>query len=64
MTFLGLLQAGKGHLRPWDVLFGILQVLKEGLLIPRYALVAIGLGVLVALDGARLPPKETIQIGT
>lgn len=63
MTFLGLLQTGKGHLRSGNILFGILQVLKEGLLSPSYPLVTIGLGVLVALDGARLPPKETIKIG-
>ena len=61
-ALLRLLQAGKRHLGPRDVLFRVLQVLEERPVPPGDALVLVGRRVLVALDAARLAAKQPEQV--
>lgn len=63
VPLLWLFQSGKGHLGAGNVLFWILQVLKERLLAPHNALVLVGRRVRVALHGARLAAKQPEQVG-
>lgn len=58
---LGLLQATKGHLGAGDVLLGVLEVVEEGLVVPGDALLLVGIGVGVTLDGTSLAAPETVQ---
>lgn len=63
-TVTGLLETVKGHLSSRNVLLGVLEILKEGLLVPGDALLDVSLGVGVALGLAGLAAKDTVQIGT
>jgi hypothetical protein len=56
-----LLQATEGHLGAGNVLLGVLEVGEEGLLVPGDALLLVGVGVGVALDGTGLAAEETVQ---
>ena len=56
-----LLETAKGHLGAGDVLLGVLEVLEEGLLVPLNALLLVGIGVGVAVDGASLAAEEAVQ---
>jgi hypothetical protein len=56
-----LLQATESHLSTGNVLLGVLEVLEEGLLVPLDALLLVGVGVGVALDGASLAAEEAVQ---
>lgn len=58
------LEYGGAYLGTGDVLLGVLEVLEEGFLVPRDALVDVGLGVREALDGAGLTAEEAVEVGT
>lgn len=60
---LALLEAAKGHLGAGDVLLGVLEVLEQRLLLPGDALALVGVGVGVAVDGARLAAEQPVQRG-
>lgn len=61
ISVLSLLQATEGHLGARDVLLGVLEVLEERLVVPGDALLLVGIGVGVALDGAGLAAEEAVQ---
>jgi len=61
LAVLLLLETTKGHLGAGNVLLGVLEVSKEGVLLPGDALALVGVGVGVALDGAGLATKKTVQ---
>ncbi|MDP2439232.1 MAG: hypothetical protein Q8P67_26075 [archaeon] len=63
-TLGGLLEASEGHLGALDVLFGVLKIVKEGLLGPDDAGVLVGIRVLVVGESTSSAAKETIQVGT
>ena len=63
-AFSGLLEAGESHLGTLDVLFGVLEVFKEGLIRPDDTRVLVGIRVLVVREGTSSTSKETIQVGT
>lgn len=56
-----LLQATEGHLGARNVLLGVLEVGEEGVLVPSDALLLVGVGVGVALDGTGLAAEEAVQ---
>jgi hypothetical protein len=56
-----LLETAEGHLGAGDVLLGVLEVREQGVVVPLDALLLVGVGVRVALDGARLAAEETVQ---
>lgn len=56
-----LLQAAESHLGTGDVLLGVLEVGEERVVLPGDALALVGVGVGVALDGARLAAEEAVQ---
>lgn len=56
-----LLQATESHLGAGDVLLGVLKVGEEGVVVPGDALLLVGIGVGVALDGAGLAAEEAVQ---
>lgn len=61
VAILVLLQATKGHLGAGNVLLGVLKVGEEGLVVPGDAGLLVGVGVGVAVDGARLAAEEAVQ---
>jgi hypothetical protein len=61
VAVLGLLQATEGHLGTGDVLLGVLEVLEESVVVPLNALLLVGIGVGVALDGTSLAAPEAVQ---
>jgi hypothetical protein len=63
LPVLLLLHATVGHLGAGDVLLGVLEVLEQGVLLPGDALGLVGVGVLVALDGAGLAAEEAVEGG-
>lgn len=60
---LVLLQATEGHLGAGNVLLGVLEVGEESALVPGDALLLVGIGVGVAVDGAGLAAEEAVQSG-
>ena len=62
MSVLLLLQPRVDHLGARDVLLGIGQVDVQGLVVPRDALVDVGLGVSEASRLAGLPPNDTVEV--
>lgn len=56
-----LLQATESHLGAGDVLLGVLEVREEGLFVPLDALLLVGIGVGVAVNGTRLAAKQAVQ---
>lgn len=63
VSVLGLFKSTKGHLGARNVLFGVLEVVKEGVLVPCDALLLVGLGVGVAGGLARLAAKNAVEVG-
>jgi hypothetical protein len=61
VAVLGLLQATEGHLGTGNVLLGVLEVLEESVVVPLNALLLVGIGVGVAVDGTSLAAPETVQ---
>jgi hypothetical protein len=61
VAVLGLLQATESHLGTGDVLLGVLEVLEESVVVPLNALLLVGIGVGVAINGAGLAAPETVQ---
>lgn len=59
---LFLLQASEGHFCTRDVLLGVLEILKEGLLVPNNTLVHVGGGVGEAFSLASLTTKDTRSV--
>ena len=59
-----LLETTEGHLGTRNVLLGVLEVLEEGLVVPLDALLLVGIGVGVTLDGAGLAAPKTVKSGT
>lgn len=58
-----LLETTEGHLGARNVLLGVLEVLEEGLLVPLDALLLVGVGVSVAINGTGLAAEETVESG-
>lgn len=56
-----LLETTEGHLGTGNVLLGVLEVLEEGLVVPGDALLLVGVGVGVAVDGASLAAEEAVE---
>jgi hypothetical protein len=56
-----LLETTEGHLGARNVLLGVLEVLEEGLLVPLDALLLVGVGVRVAVNGTSLAAEETVE---
>jgi hypothetical protein len=63
LPVLLLLQAAKGHLGAGNVLLGVLEVREKGIVVPGDALLLVGIGVRVALDGAGLAAEQAVQGG-
>jgi hypothetical protein len=63
LPVLLLLQAAKGHLGAGDVLLGVLEVREKGIVVPGDALLLVGIGVRVTLDGAGLAAEQAVQSG-
>ena len=61
---LWFLQPRKGHLRPWNVLFRVLQVLEKRLISPDDSFGLVGVGVLVIGEGTGFATEEPVQIGS
>lgn len=61
-TNLVLLQATESHLGTGNVLLGVLEVLKESVLVPDDTLLLVGVGVGEALGLARLAAKQTVEV--
>ncbi|KAI6756299.1 hypothetical protein HG530_012035 [Fusarium avenaceum] len=61
VAILGLLQATEGHLGTGNVLLGVLEVLEESVVVPLNALLLVGIGVGVAIDGTSLAAPKTVQ---
>lgn len=59
---LGLLEPGEYHLGPRDILLGVLEVLVQGLLVPRHAAVLIRIAVREPFHGPRCPSEEPSQV--
>lgn len=59
---LGLLQTTEGHLGARNVFLGVLEVFEQRVLVPRDALLLVGICVGVALDGTSLAAEETVQV--
>jgi hypothetical protein len=59
-----LLETAEGHLGAGDVFLGVLEVLEEGLVLPGDALLLVGVGVGVAVDGTGLAAEEAVESGT
>lgn len=64
VAVLGLLETTESHLGSGNVLLGVLEVLEESVVVPLNALLLVGIGVGVALDGTGLAAPETVQSGT
>lgn len=60
---LVLLETTEGHLGTRNVLLGVLEVLEESVLVPGDALLLVGIGVGVAVDGAGLAAEEAVESG-
>lgn len=60
---LVLLETAERHLGAGDELFGVLEVVEEGVLGPGDALLLVGVGVGEAVDGARLAAEEAVERG-
>jgi len=58
-----LLETTEGHLGTGDELLGVLKVVEEGLLVPGDALLLVGIGVGVALNGAGLAAEKAVESG-
>jgi hypothetical protein len=56
-----LLETAEGHLGAGDVLLGVLEVGEEGVVLPGDALLLVGVGVGVAVDGTGLAAEEAVQ---
>jgi hypothetical protein len=63
LPVLLLLEATEGHLRAGDVLLGVLEVGEKSVVVPGDALLLVGVGVGVALDGAGLAAEEAVERG-
>lgn len=61
LAVLLLLQATESHLGSGDVLLGVLEVSEEGVIVPGDALLLVGVGVGVAIDGSGLAAEKTVQ---
>lgn len=61
VALLLLLETTESHLGTGNVLLGVLEVGKERRLVPGDALLLVGVGVRVALDGTSLAAKEAVQ---
>jgi hypothetical protein len=59
---LSLLEATESHLGAGNVLLGVLEVLKESVLIPVDSALLVGVGVGEALDLARLAAEDTVEL--
>ena len=58
-----LLETSEHHLRPWDVLLGVLQVDVQGFIIPGDALADVGVSVGEAGSSPGLPADHPVQVG-
>lgn len=58
---LVLLQATESHLGAGNVLLGVLKVGEQGLVVPGNALLLVGIGVGVAVDGTGLAAEQAVQ---
>ena len=61
-----LISSGRPRLSHYaylNVLFGVLQVLKEGVLAPHDTRLFVGSGVGVSFGHTRLTAKETVEVG-
>jgi len=61
LAVLLLLETAEGHLGAGDVLLGVLEVGEQSVFLPGDALLLVGVGVGVAVDGAGLAAEETVQ---
>lgn len=62
VSVLGLLQTGKGHLGARDVLFWVLEIIKQSVLIPMDSLGLVGIGVGESSDLARLAAEDSVKL--
>lgn len=61
IAVLLLLETTESHLGTGDVLLGVLEVLEESLVVPLDALLLVGIGVGVTIDGTGLSAEEAVQ---
>jgi hypothetical protein len=62
VAVLSLLEATEGHLGARNVLLGVLEVLKESVLVPVDTLLLVGVGVGEALDLTGLAAEDTVKL--
>jgi len=59
-----LLESTECHLRSWDILLWVLEVLEQGVVIPLNTLRLVGICVGEALDLTSVTAEQPVQVGT